>query len=105
VMVLPYRLPYRLRVSRVVIEAMLHGMPVIATDGTTLLEQVNEYGCGLACEDGSAESLARAMWQTALNFEQMQQAAHEKVPEVQSNFSVGCFRQLLNEQTRRKRRQ
>jgi glycosyltransferase involved in cell wall biosynthesis len=105
VMVLPYRKPYRLRVSRVVIEAMLNGMPVIATEDTTLLEQVNEHGCGLACQEGSAESLARAILQAAANSDLMQRVAKEKAPEVQSNFSVDRFRQLLMNQTTKRQRQ
>lgn len=105
VMVLPYRKPYRLRVSRVVIEAMLNGMPVIATEGTTLLEQANEHGCGLACQDGSAKSLARAIFQAAANNDLMQQLAKEKAPGVQSNFSVDRFRQILMNQTTQRQRQ
>jgi glycosyltransferase involved in cell wall biosynthesis len=105
VMVLPYRKPYRLRVSRVVIEAMLNGMPVIATEDTTLLEQANEHGCGLACQEGSAESLARAILQAAANSDLMQRVAKEKAPEVQSNFSVDRFRQLLMNQTTKRQRQ
>ena len=105
VMVLPYRKPYRLRVSRVVIEAMLNGMPVIATEDTTLLEQANEHGCGLACQEGSAESLARAILQAAANSDLMQRVAKEKAPEVQRNFSVDRFRQLLMNQTTKRQRQ
>jgi glycosyltransferase involved in cell wall biosynthesis len=105
VMVLPYRKPYRLRVSRVVIEAMLNGMPVIATEDTTLLEQANEHGCGLACQEGSAESLARAILQAAANSDLMQRVAKEKAPEVQSNFSVDRFRQILMNQATERQRQ
>src|SRR4029077_1337600 len=50
--ILPYRLSsYGLRGSRVLIEAMVHGIPVVATRGTTLAKQAEEFGAALLCED------------------------------------------------------
>ena len=95
VMVLPYRKPYQLRVSRVVIEAMLNGMPVIATRGTTLFEQAEEYGVVIGCEEGNAESLAEAMLEVAEDFEMMRADAEEKVNAAAESFSVAYFRELL----------
>jgi glycosyltransferase involved in cell wall biosynthesis len=95
VMVLPYRSPYRLRVSRVVIEAMLNGMPVIATRGTTLFEQAEEYGVVVGCEEGDAESLAEAMLEVAARFEMLRADAKEKVNAAAESFSVEYFRELL----------
>jgi glycosyltransferase involved in cell wall biosynthesis len=95
VMVLPYRSPYRLRVSRVVIEAMLHGIPVIATKGTTLFEQAEEYGVALGCEEGSAQSLAEATLKVAEGFESLQTSAQKKASAAAQSFSVGFFRELL----------
>ena len=95
VMVLPYRCPYRLRVSRVVIEAMMNGMPVIATRGTTLFEQAEEYGVLIGCEEGSAESLAEAILKVAEGFESLQTSAQKKASAVAESFSVGFFRDLL----------
>jgi glycosyltransferase involved in cell wall biosynthesis len=95
VMVLPYRSPYRLRVSRVVIEAMMNGMPVIATRGTTPFEQAEEYGVVIGCEEGSAESLAEAILKAAEGFESLQTSAQEKSSAAAQTFSVGFFRDLL----------
>jgi glycosyltransferase involved in cell wall biosynthesis len=95
VMVLPYRSPYRLRVSRVVIEAMLKAMPVIATRGTTLLEQAEEYGIVVGCEEGNAEGLAEAMLEVAKRFEMLRASAEGKVNAAAESFSVGYFRDLL----------
>ena len=95
VMVLPYRSPYQLRVSRVVIEAMLNGMPVIATRGSTLFEQAEEYGVVIGCEEGDAESLAEAMLEVAEDFEMMRASSEEKVDAAAESFSVGYFRELL----------
>jgi glycosyltransferase involved in cell wall biosynthesis len=96
VMVLPYRSPYRLRVSRVVIEAMLNGMPVIATRGTSLFEQAEEYGVVIGCEEGDAESLAEAMLEVAEMFEMLRANAEGKVNAAAESFSVGYFRDLLH---------
>ena len=98
VMVLPYRKPYQLRVSRVVIEAMLNGMPVIATRGTTLFEQAEEYGEVLGCKEGDAESLAEAMLEVAERFEVLRASAEEKVNAAAESFSVGYFRKLISKQ-------
>jgi glycosyltransferase involved in cell wall biosynthesis len=95
VMVLPYRSPYRLRVSRVVIEAMLNGMPVIAPKGTTLFEQAEEYGVVVGCEGGDAVSLAKAMLEVAERFEMMRASSEEKVNAAAESFSVAFFRDLL----------
>jgi glycosyltransferase involved in cell wall biosynthesis len=95
VMVLPYRSPYRLRVSRVVIEAMMNGMPVIATRGTTLFDQADEYGVVVGCGEGSAESLAEAILKAAENFEMMRVSAMQRSTTAAQSFSVGFFRDLL----------
>jgi glycosyltransferase involved in cell wall biosynthesis len=96
VMVLPYRSPYRLRVSRVVIEAIINGMPVIATEGTTLFEQAEEHGVVVGCEEGDAESLAGAMLEVADRFEILRASAEGKVNAAAKSFSVGYFRDLLH---------
>jgi glycosyltransferase involved in cell wall biosynthesis len=95
VMVLPYRKPYQLRVSRVVIEAMLSGMPVIATHGTTLFEQAEEYGVVVGCEEGNAESLAEAMMEVVERFEMLRLNAQERASVAAGFFSVKYFRELL----------
>jgi glycosyltransferase involved in cell wall biosynthesis len=95
VMVLPYRKPYELRLSRVVIEAMLNGMPVIAARGTTLFEQAEEYGIVDGCEEGNAEGLAESMLEVAQNFQMLQTSAELKVHVAAQNFSVACFRKIV----------
>jgi len=95
VMVLPYRSPYRLRVSRVVIEAMMHGMPVIATKATTLFEQAQEFGTVVACDGADAKSLAEAIWNLVTDFERMQHEAHRKSEIARTKFSVKYFRGSL----------
>ena len=96
VMVLPYRSPYQLRVSRVVIEAMICGMPVIATRRTTLFEQAEKYGVAIECEEGSAESLAKAILKVAESFNSLQASAMERATSARESFSVEYFRNLLS---------
>jgi glycosyltransferase involved in cell wall biosynthesis len=96
VIVLPYRSPYRLRVYRVVLEAMMHGMPVIATRDTTLFEQAEEYGVVVGCEDGSAESLAKAILEVAESFGRLEEDARLKAKTAAESFSVRYFRKLLS---------
>jgi glycosyltransferase involved in cell wall biosynthesis len=95
VMVLPYRSPYRLRVSRVVIEAMLNGMPIIATRGTTLFQQAEEYGEVVGCDEGCAESLAKAILEMAEKFEDMKFIAKNRTANAAESFSVKNFRESL----------
>ena len=95
VMVLPYREAYRLRVSRVVIEAMNLGMPVVTTRATTLWSQLSEYGAGEGCEDGSAESLAAAICEVAKDFHHLAAEARAKAGQSQEHFSVKSFRKTL----------
>ncbi len=97
VMILPYRSPYRLRVSRVVIEAMIHGMPVITTKGTTLFEQVEEHGVAVVCEDGNSETLVKSIINLTKTFHAIREIAERGSPEAAKNFSVAFFREITKE--------
>ncbi|TDU71407.1 glycosyltransferase involved in cell wall biosynthesis [Prosthecobacter fusiformis] len=95
-LLLPYRCSsYDLRVSRVVIEAMVHGIPVIATRGTTLEEQAQIHGACIPCEDGCAESLQKAIAQAEQNICALRSLAQERAPMAREHFSVKHFRDLL----------
>jgi glycosyltransferase involved in cell wall biosynthesis len=95
VMLLPYRAAYALRVSRLVIEAMGLGLPVAATEGTTLWSQVSEYGSGISCREGSVESLADAIEEIVRNFVSLRRASAAKADAARQVFSVREFRRLL----------
>lgn len=97
VMVLPYREPYRFRVSRVVIEAMLKGMPVIATRGTTLWEQANQFGSAVACELNDIQSLSESIETVRSNYPELKRQALQRVPLVQQHFSVAHFVECLQQ--------
>jgi len=95
-MVLPYQSrSYRVRVSRVVIEAMVHGLPVVTTEGTTMWNQVGEFGAGLPYVEGDARSLADAIRKMAAEFAVYRAAAQNRAPLAREHFSVATFRELL----------
>jgi len=95
VMVLPYRRPYALRVSRVVIEAMSMGIPVITAQQTTLDQQAKQFGLGISCAQGSADDLARAICEAMDAFPRLDQAARGAAGGVRDHFSVAHFRHLI----------
>jgi glycosyltransferase involved in cell wall biosynthesis len=96
VLLLPYRRSsYGLRVSRVVIEAMVHGIPVVATRGTTLASQAEEFGAAVLCDDENAESLVAAMETAERNYEPLVAKASERQVLAREHFSVKFFGELL----------
>jgi glycosyltransferase involved in cell wall biosynthesis len=96
VLLLPYRRSsYGLRVSRVVIEALVHGLPVVATRGTTLADQAAEFGAATFCEDGSAESLVKAIREMEQGFAEFRRLAESREDNARRHFSVSEFRGKL----------
>lgn len=94
VLLLPYRRSsYGLRVSRVVIEAMVNGIPVVTTRGTTLEEQAKEFGAAVFCEDEKAESLVQAIREMEQNFARLKEQAENRKAPVREHFSVRQFRE------------
>lgn len=95
-LLLPYRIAsYALRVSRVVIEALVNGLPVVATRGTTLARQAAEFGALTPCEDGDAESLAKAILSLLSDLPRLRATARQRMEAAQAHFSVRHFRALL----------
>lgn len=95
IMILPYREPYRYRVSRVAIEAMVHGMPIIASRGTTIFEQASRYGTVVGCELGSVDSVIAAIEYVEQNQHELIAEAKAKSTAVSNHFSVNEFRNKL----------
>jgi glycosyltransferase involved in cell wall biosynthesis len=96
VMLLPYRRSsYGLRVSRVVIEAMVRGICVVTTRGTTLAQQADEFGTGTFCQDEDAESLVAAIETAERNFAALAAIGRQRQAGAQEHFSVAHFRDLL----------
>ncbi|MCA9235134.1 MAG: glycosyltransferase [Planctomycetales bacterium] len=95
VMVLPYREPYRYRVSRVAIEALQCGMPTIVTSDTTLAEQAAGFGAGRECSGGDAPSLATAIRSVEQDYCALANASRSRAPAAREHFSVPAFVSLL----------
>jgi glycosyltransferase involved in cell wall biosynthesis len=96
VAVLPYRLSsYGLRGSRVLIEAMVHGIPVVATRGTTLAKQAEEFGAAVLCEDENIESLVGAIREMEQNYDALRNLALARMQTAREHFSVREFRQAF----------
>ena len=95
VMVLPYRDSYRYRLSRVVIEAIMAGMPVVVSPETTLAEQAREHGAVIVCKDLTPMALAEALKQAADQISGLKTEAQGKVILASQHFSVAHFRNLL----------
>lgn len=96
VMVLPYRsTAYGLRGSRVLIEAMLYGIPSVVSRDTTLEQQLATYGGGLSCREGNIESLVNAMRNAEENFQDLKARSMERVHRAIKHHSVAHFRSLL----------
>jgi glycosyltransferase involved in cell wall biosynthesis len=95
VAILPYRRAYSLRVSRVVIEAMCFGMPVIATAGTTLHQQAEEFGVTQDCSEDDCSSLVQAIMASVERFESFSSKAKRQASVARNHFSVREFRRRL----------
>jgi len=96
ILLLPYRTSsYKLRGSRVVIEAMINGIPVVTTEGTTLAKQAEHYGSAILCKDGDVESLVNAIHQMEQNYLKLINLAESRKLSARDHFSVKEFRRML----------
>ncbi len=96
IMLLPYRSPYRYRVSRVVIEALVNGLPVVASRGTTLWDQASTLGAAVPCDMEDAGSLADAIATAEQNWHGLKSEAVSKMAQSRHHFSVEAFATTLS---------
>jgi glycosyltransferase involved in cell wall biosynthesis len=91
-LVLPYRCdPYTTRLSRVTIEAMQVGRPIIYPKGSWLEFAVNESGVGVGFDDGSPKSLLGAIIEATSNLDALKVAAHAKASQARIRYSSKSF--------------
>jgi glycosyltransferase involved in cell wall biosynthesis len=96
VLLLPYRRSsYGLRGSRVVIEALVLGLPVVATAGTTLAQQAEQFGALQLCNDEDSGSLVAAIAGLERNYESFAAIGRQRLTKAREHFSVENFRNLL----------
>lgn len=95
-MILPYRnSSYYARDSRIAIEAVCLGIPVIYTKGGWLEEVVREFGAGIGIEDEKSDELVAAIVLMFNNFQDYQQQASSKKETARQYFSGENFCQML----------
>lgn len=93
---LPYRRrAYRLRGSRVMIDALVNGIPTIATAGTTLAEDAAQFGATIAVPEGDVVELVAAIRTMELNLEEYRDSARKTASAAAELFSVRNFRNRL----------
>lgn len=97
IVVLPYRDDYALRGSRVVLEAMIHGIPVIVSEKTTLADHMLQFGVGMMTSGNDASALSEALRQAIDSADRLMVQARDKASVAQQEFSVANFRGLLME--------
>lgn len=98
IIILPYRCnPYTTRLSRVAIEALIMGKPVIYTRGSWLDFAVNDSGCGVGFEDGSAKSLAAAITEACSKLASLRAAASAKAATAAEHYSPERFAERLKQ--------
>ena len=96
ILLLPYRhSSYAVRVSRVAIEALVNGLPVVVTRGSTLAEQAAEFGAAVLCEDGDVGSLADAIAAVERDYATWANEARKRQRAAQEHFSVMSFRKAM----------
>ena len=96
VLLLPYRCSsYGLRISRVAIEGMVNGIPIVVTNGTTLASQASEFGAAVLCEENDKESLIAAIELAEHDYGALAVKARQRQSSARSHFSVEHFRNIL----------
>jgi glycosyltransferase involved in cell wall biosynthesis len=94
---LPYGKEYALRGSRVIIEAMIHGIPIVVAKGTTLENHGLEFGAAVCCCQNSVDDLTKAIQSSIDDLTKLQEAAGRRAITATEYFSVRNFRNLLIE--------
>jgi glycosyltransferase involved in cell wall biosynthesis len=95
IMVLPYRNDYALRGSRVVLEAMIHGIPVLVSHRTTLARHMSRFGVGMTVPSDDISALAEGIAKVVDSCGDLRFRARGQAALAQQEFSVSNFRRLL----------
>lgn len=96
--VLPYRRSsYHNRVSRVAIEAALHGIPLVFMSGTWCEEVVQITGAGVAIAEESPQAVYEALRMALDQLPQLHSRAEQGSALVRERYAAKRFRQLLLE--------
>lgn len=97
-MVLPYRnSSYYARLSRIAVECVCLGIPMIYTKGGWLEDVVDEFGAGVGIRDESVDELIAAIATVTENYESLRKDALKKRTKAQQYFSGETFCRLIFE--------
>jgi glycosyltransferase involved in cell wall biosynthesis len=94
-MLLPYRDAYRYRLSRVLLEAIISGIPAMVSKETTLAEQVAEHGAGIEFDQDSADAMVKSIEECVRRYPELKRQALVKARSSREHFSVAHFRSNL----------
>jgi len=95
-MILPYRNEaYHARLSRVAIEAICSGIPLIYTPHGWLEEITQKYGAGVRMTDESPTALTAAIKTAAQNYAELRTAAEQRSPLAREYFTGERFVQTM----------
>jgi len=96
VLLLPYRCTsYKLRVSRVVIEALCNGIPVVVTKNSTLEADASDYGSSISVNDEDIESIVMGIHAAETNYSTLKESALKSQKTACASYSVQKFRSIL----------
>jgi glycosyltransferase involved in cell wall biosynthesis len=94
--VLPYRRSsYHNRLSRVAIEAALHGIPLVYMSNTWIEEVVELTGAGIAITEETPTAIADALLAALEQLPHLSHRAQQAIKRVEEHHSGRRFRQLL----------
>lgn len=94
--VLPYRRSsYHNRVSRVAIEAAIHGIPLVYMGGTWIEEVVELTGAGVAITAETPEATVEALRDALARLPELRERAIQACTRIREHYSAQRFRQLL----------
>lgn len=98
----PYEvIPYRQRTSGVFAEAVAFGLPVVATRGTWMAEQIEAgRAAGVIFDDLQPDSIAKAIAYCVNNLKPLQQSAQELSTEWRKKTSLSAFVDFIENKLR-----
>jgi glycosyltransferase involved in cell wall biosynthesis len=83
------------QVTGPVIEALVNGIPAVVAAGTTMAQQIRDFGSGVTCENENIESIVSAISEAVGQQSSLAELANERLHGASEHFSVSKFRKSL----------
>lgn len=101
VVILPYRnSAYYARLSRVAVEAVSYGLPIIYPKNSSIAEIVSGHGAGIEFEDGDVEALAKAIMSAERGLHELQAASRRRQAAARAYHSGVTLADCVLKETR-----